>query len=246
MEESIRALNVESYPQFDLTSFTSLDLEVQKSMLSFGKEMIKRGDYILPFPKAWCVITDDTAVLLSECEDGFGGFIYAMPLGEYGDIFLPCGTLKVVFGDEKFQMAYFEHDGSVSKQGRELLQEAVSWVTAAIMMLMSPGTDVEVTPASPKLNKARKSRGKIPIGDTYKVKIYDAKLSKDDEEEEESEGPKGTHASPRMHYRRGHYRRLGDSVIPVMHCLVGSNGVTPEIGKRMYEYVRRRIKERRL
>lgn len=34
----------------------------------------------------------------------------------------------------------------------------------------------------------------------------------------------GTHGSPRMHWRRGHFRRLDDRIIPVSPCIVGTAG----------------------
>lgn len=73
-----------------------------------------------------------------------------------------------------------------------------------------------------KLNKRRLERGHSPFL-SYKILTLDVPLS----ENRKSEGT-GTHASPRMHLRRGHIRRLENGKkIWVNSCIVGEpeNGI---------------------
>src|SRR5262249_28367223 len=99
-----------------------------------------------------------------------------------------------------------------------------SIILAAVTLLMSRDVEQKVTPAPAALNKRRAKKGKLPIGETRVVTIRAGVRFK-------SEGDSGTHASPVIHWRRGHFRKLrherfkgdGERVIPVAPCLVGAN-----------------------
>lgn len=67
------------------------------------------------------------------------------------------------------------------------------------------------------LNKKRESKGKPPIFE-YKVLMLDPQA----EGSPSSTGGKGSHASPRVHLRRGHIRRLLDRNIWVNATVVGN------------------------
>ena len=52
----------------------------------------------------------------------------------------------------------------------------------------------------------------------------------------------GTHASPRWHIRRGHYRQLPDRMVPVRECEVGDKtrgGVVKDYRKALPAHIRR-------
>jgi hypothetical protein len=104
------------------------------------------------------------------------------------------------------------------------------------VMLMSKGVSTEHTPAPDKLNKARKIRGKVPIGETYSVRLgigdkYSISTGAGDENIAGHE-----RGSPRMHWRRGHFRTLfrgtdAERVVPVAPALIGANEQAEPIRK---------------
>jgi hypothetical protein len=79
-------------------------------------------------------------------------------------------------------------------------QDALSYALCCTTLVMSKSVERRVEPAPEKLNKAREKKGKLPMPPTTFVKL---KLGA-------TQGPRldlrGTHASPRMHWRAGHLR----------------------------------------
>ena len=91
----------------------------------------------------------------------------------------------------------------------------LKWVTTSFVSLInSKSTQTTVSEPPEKLNKARARRGKAPM---LSVRYVDVPAI-----ESTARGTGGTHASPRLHWRRGHMRRLADRLVPVSPCLVGS------------------------
>lgn len=87
--------------------------------------------------------------------------------------------------------------------------------------LQCNNTRPEIIKAPKFINTKRKKKGLTPIFE-YKV------LTIDTQSTGSSQGAgKGTHASPRVHLRRGHIRRLIDKIVWVNPCVVGdkSKGV---------------------
>lgn len=65
------------------------------------------------------------------------------------------------------------------------------------------------------INEKRIKKGKVPFFSYWTLHIKQNKSVKNNEQS-------GTHASPRLHLRRGHIRRLeGGKTVWVTHCLVG-------------------------
>jgi hypothetical protein len=93
-----------------------------------------------------------------------------------------------------------------------------------VPLIESKSTVITEKKAPEQLNKARAKKGKVPLQAVRYVEVpslHDASKS----------GTGGTHASPRMHWRRGHLRRWKDGVIPVSPCVVGAaeSGVVQQI-----------------
>lgn len=97
----------------------------------------------------------------------------------------------------------------------------------SILGLLSTKSGVkttEVTASRPEIDAKRIKQGKAPLGYEHKVVTIDPGLLK-------MPGvvtAGGTHASPRMHWRRGHIRHYGDGkVTPVRPAIIGdvSRGV---------------------
>jgi len=80
----------------------------------------------------------------------------------------------------------------------------------ALMILNTRGVEQEVVTPSPKLNKTRVKNGKVPIPPYRKVNSsYYITALQHRNVKKPSQG--GTHASPEMHIRMGHWRRLDEA-----------------------------------
>lgn len=93
------------------------------------------------------------------------------------------------------------------------------WALAATFFNLLKCVNVEVVdhPAPAALNKKRVAAGKLPIYSfrSLVLKIPNTRKAAVDQG--------GTHASPRVHLRRGHIRQLGDGrAIWVQSCVVGT------------------------
>jgi hypothetical protein len=96
-------------------------------------------------------------------------------------------------------------------------QKYTQYAMAAMACIGAKGVKIRHEEAPYKLNKSRAKRG---VGPIFSHSVVEIDLS-----QIEREGPDlgGAHASPRLHWRRGHRRTLshGKSV-RVRACLVGS------------------------
>lgn len=91
----------------------------------------------------------------------------------------------------------------------------VCFFISALAALSSRGPEIRTLPAPAKLNKQRAKKGKPPLFEYRIVEIPAWAKAK-------AEGLGGTHASPRLHWRRGHVRHLpAGSTTLVRPCLVG-------------------------
>lgn len=98
-------------------------------------------------------------------------------------------------------------------------QQLVRWYVAASVFNLLQCVNVRTVdnPAPVKLNAKRKARGKLPLYSFKTLHLAVPNLR--------SEGLVlgGTHASPRLHLRRGHVRHLGEGRrVWVQACVVGS------------------------
>jgi hypothetical protein len=118
--------------------------------------------------------------------------------------------------------------------GKSELSEAaacapVSIVCGLVAMLASKEVTSERIAPPEKVNKARERKGRPKINDVYDVRI-NVRLAA------ASESGGGGHASPRMHWRRGHYRRLGDRLVPVAPCLVNASDAAAALDPKDYVF----------
>ena len=93
------------------------------------------------------------------------------------------------------------------------------WTLCLVTTLHAKGIEQRITPAPHKLNKHRVAAGKPAIGEVREVMInVGGKRYLPSGEAE-----RGSHASPRLHWRRGHIRRLPSGEIThVRPHLVGA------------------------
>ena len=68
--------------------------------------------------------------------------------------------------------------------------------------------------ANSPTNKRRIAKGKLPLSYDWHTVVIEPSPPK-------TEHQGGTHASPRQHTRRGHWRTVGDKVVWVRDCIVG-------------------------
>lgn len=102
----------------------------------------------------------------------------------------------------------------------DLAPSLVADMTALVALLHADGVSMRTKPAPARLNKMRTAKGKFPIGPLSEVFINVGKR-----QVLPSGVTVGSHASPRMHWRRGHVRHLQDGKITnVKPCLVGTIG----------------------
>jgi hypothetical protein len=73
--------------------------------------------------------------------------------------------------------------------------------------------------AEPVINRKRIARGKQPF---FSYKVLQLSAEPQTHAVATVTGKKGTHASPRMHLRRGHLRRLESKSIWVRHTMVNA------------------------
>lgn len=95
---------------------------------------------------------------------------------------------------------------------------------AFVPLIESKSTVITEKKAPEQLNKRRLKKGKTAL---QAVRYVDVPALRDGGKS----GAAGTHASPRMHWRRGHLRRWKDGFVPVSPCVVGAaeNGVVHQI-----------------
>jgi hypothetical protein len=98
-------------------------------------------------------------------------------------------------------------------------------VTAKAIEAFSCSNVVSIKHSAPKLiNEKRKKKGKVPFFSYHTLHITGEYTKSENDANQ-----KGTHASPRLHLRRGHIRRLSDGRrVWVSSCVVGdkSNGIS--------------------
>ena len=249
------ALILNAVPNFDLSKVvdpTPDGLTAWREARDFSVSLVMECLFVLPFPTCWIILNSETVVLVRhdvKDKSRIEFFVYLTMATKEAypnwDLLMPVATVCM---DPKRSPERIFHVITMAEPDQvrnkfTTYTEIVDWSVDVAMdtltrtsMLMSPGTRVERTPAPDKLNKMRKLRKKPIISDLYTVKLYDHTGGK-------GEHQGGTHASPRAHWRRGHFRTLADGrKIPVVACIVGAqNEEVPELGKRMYEYVKKSV-----
>jgi len=121
----------------------------------------------------------------------------------------------------------FAHGKWTASKGHEdadaVFALCISQIRAMAIALEAEVAVTECVRAPAKLNKARERKGKLPILDYHVVNL--ARRTRP-ERLPDFEGERGTHASPRLHFRRGHWRHYENHKSWVRWCLVGD----PELG----------------
>ena len=116
--------------------------------------------------------------------------------------------------------AYVQHDEGISlyRKNKEVTYDELMpvhrMVVATLNKLVNASTGYKATPKNTFINKKRKAKGKPAISFDWTTVEIGPK-----QEKAVSQG--GTHASPRLHDRRGHWRNLSGKQVWVKSCKVG-------------------------
>lgn len=111
----------------------------------------------------------------------------------------------------------------------QIIAELANDIFGICALLMSRNVYVHVEGAPERLNKKRLRQGKIAIAETRHIRV------RTDERLISREHQGGTHASPVMHWRRGHMRRLeSGKIVPVAPTIVNASDEHKPLAK---EYI---------
>ena len=218
--------------------------------VEFGTDLLDRGVFRLPFPSTfYCgtalgrnhavvVTTVDLKGLDDPEEDRapyLASYLIVEAITEIGSFLLPTYAVYFCTKDAMDKPAPFldvlkcnnvrRSTGEVMTKDDRLAAagRGFNFVLGAASMLLSKDVSTNKTSAPTKLNAQRAQKGRSPIGDVHTIKIAVSAAAR----YAEAGRNFGSHASPKMHWRRGHFRTLrrgddGEMVIPVAPCLVGA------------------------
>jgi len=108
-------------------------------------------------------------------------------------------------------------DGATKDEMYQSNARCVCAILNLIEVLSCANTSIETIPAPKTVNKKRIANGKLPF---YEYKILT--LDPAGQRSQVKSNALGTHASPRVHLRRGHIRRLRDKKIWINATVVGN------------------------
>jgi len=131
-----------------------------------------------------------------------------IPITTYRTFLMPesCAELEIHNGQEH----------TMAMMAQDTNDEFVA-VMELIEILSCKNVSTDTLAAPQALNKKRAGKGKPPFFE-YKVLMLDHL----GESKESTGAPRGTHASPRVHLRRGHIRRLTERNVWVNAAVVGN------------------------
>jgi len=202
----------------------------QDDMNTMFEEFKKVNNIKLPFPKL-TIITgenieisyipgeDERIARRSNIQSRSVNMFYCYFLSEHShgidvDIFLAregdkSGTLYVataVIIHDGTQLQFIVEDNGIAGEKEDFYTYLRSAISAIYMMTMSKNTFYMSVPTLEEAatNRKRISKGKKPLIE-FKVATIEGKKTM------MSSTPHGTHASPRLHWRRGHWRTMTKS-----------------------------------
>lgn len=205
------------------------------------EDFVFHGVFRLPFPETYFEAFSVNqnlrlGILAKETTTSKDGF-FCTPAAPYPiifNIFLNDGKNWVLLGPEvAFRiingevLLFSSAQGAPSKIQEDLVFECVKLALCGVIAIQARGTRLDTVPAPVKLNKARAAKNRLPLCE-YKQLIINNHAAA-----ASSESRGGTHASPRLHFRRGHIRILpSGQKTTVAACVVGSK----ELGEIVKDY----------
>jgi hypothetical protein len=207
---------VESHYQDDMDTMFEEFKEVDNIKLPFPKLTIITGENI---EISYTPAEDERIARRSNIQSGSVNMFYCYFLSEHPhgidvDIFLAregdkSGTLYVataVIMHDGTQLQFIVEDNGIAGNRENFYTYLRSAMSAIYMMTMGKNNFYMSvpTPEEAATNRKRISKGKKPLIE-FKVATIEGKKTM------VSSTPHGTHASPRLHWRRGHWRTMSKS-----------------------------------
>ena len=228
---------------FDFGNIEKIPLDTLEQISKYALELLQNKMFVLPYNPVY--YSWDTG------EDQFGVYVVQKENDSFDTIFFfaekrPFEFVGTGILDDTVEAsekgAYHNLRGEVmwmspkkkmiSKEGEKELMQYVSTYTIVLTALMqSTHTRTRKNEVSPKQNKSRAKRNLPAIMPFHTVyfEVGGKRYSSDGRE------LGGTHASPKLHWRRGHVRKLASGKMThVRPCLVGAMGADVEIQKPTY------------
>ena len=198
------------YQWFDISAIKADQVEVGADALMTCRPPFDHCMVLLRAPSKTHASYDITATVVGT--DPHIGIMVSMWKGPTGVMPRRLPTMLYTIQDDKIMYGPVEENEPISDEEAKLvLGVLVNWYQA-----MAANKEAYQPFVQPTFTNQRKiSKGKPPTYSWHTV-VIDGKSIK-----HESQG--GTHASPRLHDRRGHSRRLPDGrIVWVKSCKVGS------------------------
>lgn len=105
--------------------------------------------------------------------------------------------------------------------------KALLWILTTTVLLMSKDVEVEVETPSERMNRRRSAAGKVPVGERRIVRI---RLER---RRAYATAVHDFRSSPKMHWRRGFFRRVRDDlIVPVAPTIVNARPDQKPLAKR--------------
>lgn len=213
-------------PTFEFGDATKVDPDVGTSLISYANELARNDMFHLPFERIAISFSvrniAGVTILLEQSEDLIGASIFTSTQSKQF-----ASHAAVAINIREDGLTYETVKCSVSSEVEESKREFVRkytheifppWIVALLAMLEAKGIEQRLTPAPARLNRKRVAAGKPPIGEIREIFIRVGGVSYRASGEAET----GSHRSPRLHWRRGHVRRLPSGELThVRPCLVG-------------------------
>ena len=158
--------------------------------------------------------------------------------GEHGVKIWESHTVPIV-SDVIVRAMYGPGEAGINRMRQRMANNVVN-AMGLVVLLMSKGVSTQHVPAPERLNRAREKKGKPLHRDRYVVSIDAAHMRTIYNADGSTDDITGhTRGSPRLHWRRGHYRTLnrgedGERVIPVAPALIGANEQASDIKAKAY------------
>ena len=213
---------------FDFGDIALIPYKERINLAEFAEEIILSGVVVTPYPLCSYSfkVGDVHVVCLLSLSDSGGAFIVYSGYPE-GPEALNVGCFRFARDAPAGKLLVGLAEATSFANGREMGASELSDRIAASTLshcfmlsalLMAKGVHIELEGAPEKLNAKRIKKGKPPISD---IRVVTIRIG--GKHYHVSGHEKDTHASPRLHWRRGHLRRLpSGEIIAVSPCLVGA------------------------
>lgn len=217
--ETLEKLNRPLSPWLARQTAQAQSFWVDQTLLDEAPERLGSPTW-LPFPAILIETAQDDQLgpVLAFEDDTLGPGVVIWPVGWSRSAWVPS-VVGARVHDDKATLIYLDE----RRQGDfENVEPAIWLVSYLTSLLQCRNVETLVQAAPAKLNAARARRGKPPLPAYRKVVIHVRDRQAVAREVE-------SHASPRAHWRRGHFRQLPQGQTFVRACLVNPGG-TPLTG----------------